>query len=544
VGLLVVHVYVVWTTRVPALGYWPDEARYVMLARSLRQFRYQDFFSIGSPAHSQYPPVFPAILALGSLPFGEHLDLMVATVCLCSVVALAFSYDVIRRLSGPGVALAVLAILAVNPDLNTASGHLLSDIPFFMFSAIAVWGIVRESEASGDGRARGPALAIIVGVAAILGALTRTAGVTLLAAIFVVWLFERRYRRAAIFAVAAAVTVGSWLAWSLSRPDALVGRSYVADFKAGAAPKAGTRGGGFISRVALRVPANVSDYATVELPRALPQPTVVTIGKHLNWSPSNLALGATADSVIAVASLILFGGLGVWSLWKLNRFVVAYLAFTCSLLAIWTWPIYRFLWPLMPIIVWGLVLGAISLATWRRWFRPVPFLLVGGILAMAAAHDVQVLREQPLCDRRSPTTSGGCFDDVTRGFFSAAAFIRSETPDSAAFLVAPDAQFAYLTGRKTVFSPVVARFAPESLLSVLRVRHVGYVVLTPLRSPRQQLVPTLAASCRELEPVRDFGASTVLLQIAPPNAAPAGDACDTIDRYSKSVINKSLWDPR
>jgi len=374
-------------------------------------------------------------------------------------------------------------------------------------------------------------MAIIVGAAAILGALTRTVGVTLLGAIFFIWVLERRHRRAAIFGLAATVTVGPWLAWSLSRPDPLVGRSYVADFQAGAAPRGGAGSGNVISRVALRVPANVADYATVELPRTLPQPTVVTLGKHLHWTPSNMRRAATADAIVAVVSLVVFGVLGVWSLWKLNRFIVLYLVFTCGLLGIWTWSIYRFLWPLMPIIVWGLVLGAVSLAAWRRWARPALFLLVGGILAMATAHEVGLLRDQPLCDRRSPTTSTGCFDDVSRAFFSAATFVRSSTPDSAAFLVAPDGQFAYLTGRRTLFSPVVARFTADTLLAVLRDRHVGYVLLSPLRPPQQQLVPTLAAACHGLRPVRDFGASTVLLQIAPANESAPDDACDTIDRY-------------
>jgi 4-amino-4-deoxy-L-arabinose transferase-like glycosyltransferase len=536
VGLLLIHGALVWANRAPAIGTWRDEANYVMLARSLRQLHYQDFYLLGSPAHSQYPPGFPALLAVASWPFGEHVDILLAIVCLCSVGALAFFYDVVRRLSGPVVGLTVLALLAVNPDLIATAGRLLSDTPFIFLTAIVLWATVRGA-ANGS-----PSLqrqAVVVTLAAILAALTRTVGVTLIGAIVAGLLLERRYRQAAAVAVAATITVGSWLAWSVMGSNHIVGRSYIADVTSRSQPRTG-----LATTLLSRVPPNVAAYATTDVPAALPQPTLETVGKHLQWQLSRIQQAAVVDKAVSVVALLVFGFLGVWALWKLNRVIVLYLAMTCLLLVVWTWAVHRFILPLLPILLWVLVLGAISLATSRRWARPVPVLLVGGILAMAVAHDVQLLRDNLRCDRRSPTTSEACFNDVERAFFRAASFIRTATPDSAAFLTAADAQLAYLTGRQTEFFADVAGIAPDSLLGALRERRVGYVVLTPLRSPQAQLAPTLASACRELEVVREFGGATLLLRIGPPDSPLQENACDSIDRYSRSMINQALWPTR
>jgi 4-amino-4-deoxy-L-arabinose transferase-like glycosyltransferase len=536
VGLLAVHGALVWLNRAPAIGTWRDEANYVMLARSLRHLHYQDFYLLGSPAHSQYPPGFPALLAVASLPFGEHVGLLLAAAALCSVAALAFFYALVRRLSGPIVGLTVLALLAFNPDLIAVAGHLLSDTPFIFLTAIALWAVVRGAA---NGSLSPPWQGLVVTLAAILAALTRTVGVTLIAAILAGLLLERRYRFAAVVAVAATITVGSWLVWSVVGSNHIVGRSYVADVTARSQPRTG-----LATTLLSRVPPNVSAYATTEVPAALPQPTLETFGKHLHWQTSRIQQAVVADKVVSVVALLIFGILGVWVLWRLSRTVVLYLAITCMLLAVWTWPVHRFILPLLPILLWVLVLGAISLAASRRWARPIPVLLVGGILAMAVAHDVQLLRDNLRCDRRSPITSPACFNDVERGFFQAASFIRTATPDSAAFLTAADAQLAYLTGRQTEFFADVAGIAPDSLLGALRDRRVSYVVLTPLRPPQAQLAPTLAAACRELELVREFGGSTLLLRIAPPNSPLRENACESIDRYSRSMINQTLWPPR
>ena len=94
--LLLVHAALAWVNRAFVGGLWHDESQYMLLARSLRHFRYNDFYLLGSPIDSQYPPGLPAFFALVSLPFGEHVQLLHAAVVLCSAGALAVVYDIVR----------------------------------------------------------------------------------------------------------------------------------------------------------------------------------------------------------------------------------------------------------------------------------------------------------------------------------------------------------------------------------------------------------------------------------------------------------------
>ncbi len=64
---------------------------------------------------------------------------------------------------------------------------------------------------------------------AIAAALSRSIGLALVVSTFALLAFERRWRALAIFSTAAALTVGSWLLWTVRAPRLDAGRSYVAD---------------------------------------------------------------------------------------------------------------------------------------------------------------------------------------------------------------------------------------------------------------------------------------------------------------------------
>ena len=63
-GLLLAHASLAWFNRTLTVGSLHDEGAYIMLARSLRSFQYRDVYLLGAPVHAQYPPGFPAMLAL------------------------------------------------------------------------------------------------------------------------------------------------------------------------------------------------------------------------------------------------------------------------------------------------------------------------------------------------------------------------------------------------------------------------------------------------------------------------------------------------
>jgi 4-amino-4-deoxy-L-arabinose transferase-like glycosyltransferase len=536
--LLVLHAALAWLNRAFAAGLWHDESHYMLLARSLRRFRYEDYFLLGSPVHAQYPPGLAALFALLSLPFGEHPDVLIAALVLCSVGMLALLYDIIRRRSGSGIALAVLALCAFNPELLLFAGHPVSESAYLLLATLALWAVVREPAAR-PGAERAwlwPSVAILAALAA---AMTRMVGVTVVAAIFLVWLLERRFRRAVVLAAAGSMAVGGWLLWSILAPEKLPGRSYVVD---ATLSQHGTEQSpyGLLGTLTRRIATNVPAYGLRHLPKDLPQPTLVSIVKRA--APASLS----PDTVIAVdkvASLFLLvlAVVGSYVVWKQARVVILYLILYLALLAVWPFHLPRFLMPAVPIIVWVIMAGAVTLARQRLWLRPLPFAVAGGILAIALARDLSNLRDSARCDRRRARTSPACFGEVERGFFTAMDFIRRSTPDSAVFLTSTDAQVGYFANRRTVFAPAVARRDPATILDGLRARGVEYILLTPVRPPREQLVTLFQQKCGELEVMKEFPAITLALRLLPGGVRPRENACTAIDRYIKADIRSPLW---
>jgi len=219
-GLLVLHAVLAWYLTTPGVGTGNDDAVYLLLARSLREWGYADLFYVGTPAQAQYPPGYPAFLALLGAIGGEQPAVFVAANILLSVTGLALVFDVVRR-HDPLVALLGLVFLAIDPLLLELAGAFRSEPLFMALTAGSLWLLAHP----GPGRrAEGWAVA-----AAIAAALTRSVGVALLAGIGLSWLARRRWRAVAGLGLAAGLTVGSWLAWTVIAPRQGPGRSYVAD---------------------------------------------------------------------------------------------------------------------------------------------------------------------------------------------------------------------------------------------------------------------------------------------------------------------------
>ena len=129
-----------------------DDATYLLLARSLRQFSYRDIHIFGAPVHSQYPPAYPALLALTGGGLGLDLTWPSLTSVALSTIALALIFDLARRVMPIGFALVLLTLLAINAPLLSYAGAVRSEIPYATFS------IVRSGRSASGRRAGRPCL--------------------------------------------------------------------------------------------------------------------------------------------------------------------------------------------------------------------------------------------------------------------------------------------------------------------------------------------------------------------------------------------------
>lgn len=554
-GLLALHAALAWYLRSPGIGTGNDDAVYLLLARSLRNWSYADLFYVGAPIESQYPPLYPAFLALLGGLFGEHVTLFIAANVMLSVTALALLFDVVRRQS-PVVALLTLAWMVLNPILVGLAGGVRSEPLCMALTALALWLLARPASRQEM---------IWAGAAAIGAALTRSAAITLVAGVGTLWLLRRRWGAVALLGVSSALTVGSWLAWTVIAPRQLPGRSYIADAAytpvSEQAPDSAPRGGapspgksspgnaagdsvgapapaadapppapGMLSVLARRIRVNVPAYARTFIDSTAVPTVPNTRMDSLGW-------------------LLLLTTLGAVGLWGLNRWwpgAVLALILHLLLLAVWPYTLPRYLAPLIPFLALAIFWGAREAETRvrQRLRRPgpanlLPLLLAAGILLGAVPRTVAQLGAAAAC-RPAAAQPGHCGESVERAFFDATAYIARATPDTARFFTAKEAAFHYYTGRQVVpIYGVVAAGAPE-LREYLARSGAAYVFLSHLKIDEWALARPLLAMCRDIELVRSWGPTTVLLRISAVGEPVQQDACAAIQDYAAAPWGNRL----
>lgn len=527
-GLLGLHAVLAWLLRTPAISTGQDDAVYLLLARGLGRLAYHNYWLVDAPAQAQYPPLYPAVLAIAQAVFGSKLDVALLLNTGLSTAALGLTFALVRPWSAP-LALGALAIGAVNPALVRLAGHVTSE-PLFMFCTVAaLWCLTRRPEL--------PAARVGAGVLAVAAALSRIAGVAVVIGVFVHWLLGRRFRAAAVFAVASLVVLGAWSAWVLSAPKGVAGQSYLADLlqvgsTPGKEPVAArvdtlvspamppqTRS--FPEAVARRVSRNFRIYLTAGLPSALALPTTS---------------GTRTDNWAWLAVLVVFGGFGLVELARRSPGTVVLLACYSSILLIWPYPLERFVAPVAPLVVTGLLLGASrvggSLGAPGKWVLPA---LLAAVMA-ASAIDESAARLDRIgrCDRRAPFASPACYEPDQRAFFAAVFRVAAAAPSGAVSLSPKAATLFYLTGLRSVDAYRAATLSPDRLDSYLGEKGAHYIVLSKVHADQRGLARKLAVSCNAWDLVAEYAGGTLLLRRAIPatrGGARTADSCAAIQRF-------------
>lgn len=407
--LAAVHLILALLTFLPQPHTGGDNATYITLGRSLLER--QAFLSLHDPAappHTQYPPVFPGLLALAMLFGAQPWVQLKILMAVMSAAAVAMSFLWVRRRRRPVLALAVGVVLALSPGVVEQAHWILSDVPFWLFTMVAIWGFERVPR-----ELRGRfALAV---AATALAYFTRSAGLPLLVAAWGWFALRRRWRQLVVLAL---VTLPPALLWWL-RARSHGGVDYVSQFwfVNPYAPELGR-----IGAVDLldRVVENGSKYARIHLPILL----TGTVG--------------TVPIVLSLGTLVL--GLFGWAR-RLRRPALAevFLAGYLALLLVWpaVWSGERFLLPALPAL---LCYAGDALARVVRRLKPRMILIAGAI-----ATGAMVVAMMPTT-ARSMRFSGMCMLEYRAGdrypcmvpawrdFFDVAVWTRDALPEGAAVL--------------------------------------------------------------------------------------------------------------
>jgi hypothetical protein len=433
-SFLAVVYAVAWS--LPAIGLDHDDAGYLITANSIAAGHGYTIESLPTPIpQTNYPPLFPAVLALFTLVSRQPQWLKLLP--LASTAGwLALTRALLLKMgASKNSSLLLVGLTAASPTVVFLSTNLLPESLFALLAAAALLALLEER-------------ALLAGILAGFATLTRTAGVALIVACIFTLVARRRFRGAAIFAAVAMVMVAPWFGWSLAHLTH--NSSYVA-----------------------------SDIFT----------GLAANEKLMVLSRNLLSILAATFSLLTGLHGILFViGTVVILLWCFfvrrqlvpDLFVVLY----CLALLCWISPPERFLAPVLPLILW---------IVWRvfRLMEAREALAALVLIAIGLPLWADAIRIFPARSNGAFAIEGAPADDWNR-MRQLFAFIRGNTAPDDVLLANMDGAFFLNTGRKTVrgFAPngfdlyYAARrsaVTPDQLSNAILASHVAYVVVTPDR---------------------------------------------------------------
>lgn len=466
-----------------------DDATYISLARSLlERHEYRDIWDPAMPLHTQYPPVFPFTIAIG-LAAGLDAVTGLRLVMIAFSTAAVFASSVwLRRVTTSGVAFCAGFFVAISPETIRLGLDVLSDVPFWLFSMLALLAWLKAD------RAREPTtkrmrVGIVVAATALtlLAYFTRSAGAPLLLAVFI-WLAIKRQSRAAI--IAALMSAPPIILWWLRGRHS--GSGYLAPFLS-VDPYNPKLGKVSFGQLVSRLTDNMLQYTSKHIPRLVfgtPRPL--------------LLFGGVAVLLVIAGWVMRVRKLSLPEIW-----IPIYL----GVVLLWpvTWAGPRFLIPVMAVIA----LYAADSVKKLAQYSSHPTYVAASLLAVALIFMIPDLRNQieigSSCRARySQGEDFPCTDPVFGDFFKAAEKIRGNLPRGSVVLSRkptifflhsgyqsrlyplypePDSLFklADRIGAKFVLIDQVSDLAPRYLHPVILARRDDFCVIPELSLPNAAL---------------------------------------------------------
>jgi hypothetical protein len=422
----------------PGLALEMDDAgQYLMHARALVEGRsYRDIGYIYTPMSAfagpaSAPPGLPVTLVpVLALSGGALLPVRLLMLAFAVAFLLLAGRYFGREDTRLGIGVALLAGLTL--PMVDGSTQVLTDLPF----AALVWGVIATYDREGPwtlGR---------VGTATLLGAAAmayRSVGAVLIPAIL---LFTVLHRRAHGFRPALPAVL--WMAGGLLAAAALEAQSLM-----------------LLDPGQLFRPERWIRWGTANLQVYLPAAAASFLGPF-PWRPVNHAY-------LLVMGLVATAGLLRWLPSARTRFALLFLGLYATALLLLPFGQPRYLWPLLPVLVFGMLSGVRLLTAvvgGARWAgRGSEVALVFAVVLATAAVAVAATHPRPPAVREVPEVR------EVIAFLEAAA---AREPLRVTFY--KPRLLAWETGIPTM-PPILASDGPERTLRELRERCITHVVL-------------------------------------------------------------------
>lgn len=445
-----------------------DNAAYVSLSKSLVQGKgLTEIWTPGGRPHTQYPFGFPLLLSpisLLKLPYAWY-KLIPWLSGLLSLLALGLLIKDGKKAHY----IVPVFLLAINPYFLEYTHWVLSELPFTLFVLLTFF-LLQRWEKSGR-----HIWLIGMILSAVLTNYIRSAGIALYLGIFIYLLFKRKFKASAIF---MAGCIALTLPWALRNSHYGTSGGYLEQFlmRDPYQPELGFLGiGGLFQRFF----TNVNIYFTNVIPRML-------FPSADGWGLSGGLIVITLLAVIpAMATLIV-------RIIKNPRgydwFVLIYLGM--SMLWPEAWSDIRFLLPLLPFLLLYLAQAyqyVISFIFKKNALWPAVIILLIIAAANVSADWNRIDSNLEARKYYSQDKYSG-YDPAWRSFFTAAEWVKNNTPENIIVVSRKPTLFYLKAERKTFCYPFTTN--QDSLLRAIE--RADLVMVEPVSGTGQRyLIPAV-----------------------------------------------------
>lgn len=461
-------------------GVFHDDAVYVITAKALAEGHGYRLINLpGAPRQTKYPILYPALLAViwKIWPvFPDNLVAMQVLTLLSAAAAFALAFLYLVRFGYCSRLTAAVAVLlcGTTPTAVYMSTITLSEMTFALLVIAALWRV--ELDLAGEERSRAGQIA--TGVVLASPYLCRTIGLPIIIAAVALLLWRRR-PVSWILAGVAAVMV-PWLVWTFEptvrwRDDPIFG--YYTDYVAGWSLFTTQALGVLVINVILICRDSLS---------------IVLTGLHVPLSAASRGL---------LQWLALPGAVGwIYILWqtRTRRLLPWGLVTYAAMIALWPWPPWRFLVPILPLLVSQIsqafgtviqpffprgrhryVLASVALIAFAA---NMTFVVIGGRVSHQAGYPYQLA--PGITDALAPVS----WNSFTETFD----WVRSQVRHDEVVASGLDTMLYLYTGRQA-FRPWVHRpdalfygaqlpktGSPDEFVTILKSHGARYLVMLPL----------------------------------------------------------------
>jgi len=462
----------------PAVGIYHDDGIYLVTAKALAEGKGYRIVSLPEELpQTKYPVLFPAVMSVAwklSPGFPENALYLKAIPFLSAMLWMWMTYRLIKEETGaPGIALWIVLLTAASSWVVFFSTTCMSET-FFAF--LVAWALIRLKRLEGqrgEGEIGWPLLLSTILVAATY--LTRTVGVSLVAAGAISMFRKRKYIPGVMFLFGCAVLIAPWLGWQTVYADSI---RAIDSYYTSSNYKSWNILWNFTVEQKFHV-VLINIYRIIFSPIALLNLKQNAIGYYISIVMVLLTCsGFIRDMRKDIGSIHLF------------------MLFYFGIITFWVWPPGRFLLPIIPYLFLFLYKELVRICD--RIFKhgniPSYISLVLAVFLGVQMMDGLLSSTRETMKRQAQALSLPSEQDDWRPVRELMDWVRQNTPEDSILLGNLDPTYHLYTGRKAVrgFSadpyrlyytekPETALGNDQDLIQRIAAYRVGYIVRTPSR---------------------------------------------------------------